>query len=102
VPRIKAGVVFLKSGDMAGLQGISEDMVTAMKLYGQANRRGEVPDKISQRLEEDTKVFEAAVKKGSMDDAKAAFKQYFSDLPKDGKEPFGDGQAPPPPTAVEK
>jgi hypothetical protein len=48
VPRIKAGVVFLKSGDMAGLQGISEDMVTAMKLYGQANRRGEVPDKISE------------------------------------------------------
>lgn len=48
MPRIKVGLAAIKAGDMAALQAIAEDMITAMKLYGQAQRKGEVPDKISE------------------------------------------------------
>ena len=72
-------------------------MVTAMKLYGQAQRRGEVPDKISLKLEKDTEAFAAAVKSGSIEEARKTFGVYYKDLPRDGKEPFTSGEAPPPP-----
>ena len=68
-------------------------MVSAMKLYGQANRRGELPDKISQRLEADAAKFDEAAKKGDQAGMRAVLDKYFEDLPKDGKEPFGSGKA---------
>ena len=63
------------------------------QLYGQANRRGELPDKISQRLEADAAKFDEAAKKGDQAGMRAVLDKYFEDLPKDGKEPFGSGKA---------
>ena len=97
VPRIKKGVaafeVLESGGDGSSFSATLDDMVSAMKLYGQANRRGELPDKISQRLEADAAKFDEAAKKGDQAGMRAVLDKYFEDLPKDGKEPFGSGKA---------
>ncbi len=45
-------------GSLDDLLADLEDMVGAMKLYGDAQKRNEVPDKISLRLIEDSAAFE--------------------------------------------
>ena len=74
------------------MTAVVEDMVSAMKLYGTANRRGELPDKISRGLEADAESFAQAAKAGDKAATRAAYNKYFEDLPKDGKAPFGDGK----------
>eukprot|EP00283_Hemiselmis_rufescens_P002874 CAMPEP_0173423598 /NCGR_PEP_ID=MMETSP1357-20121228/3850_1 /TAXON_ID=77926 /ORGANISM="Hemiselmis rufescens, Strain PCC563" /LENGTH=161 /DNA_ID=CAMNT_0014386743 /DNA_START=99 /DNA_END=584 /DNA_ORIENTATION=+ len=101
VPRIKAGLATLKANDDEAFAAILDDMVIAMSLYGQAQKRGEVPDKISLRLEKDVQNFKATAMEGDLEAAKEKFKVYFEHLPRDGKEPFGDGMAPPPPDQEE-
>ena len=60
------------------------------------------PDKISERCVQDAAAFEKAVlalqSGGSASEPRARFDAYFSHLPRDGKEPFGTGFAPPPPS----
>lgn len=94
VPRIKKGVAALQAGDSEAFAATLDDMVSAMKLYGQANRRGELPDKISQRLEALAEAFGKVAKGGDEAATAAALQQYFDALPRDGKEPFGNGLAP--------
>jgi len=95
VPRIKKGMAALTTleagGDAAPFAATLEDMVSAMKLYGQANKRGETPDKISIRLESDSEAFLKAGKSGDTASTRQALDKYFEDLPKDGKAPFGTG-----------
>mmetsp|Transcript_6115 Transcript_6115/g.9747 ORF Transcript_6115/g.9747 Transcript_6115/m.9747 type:complete len:202 (+) Transcript_6115:75-680(+) len=100
VPRIKKGIeafaaVEAGTGSVEAFLEIEEDMVGAMKLYGQAQKRNEVPDKISMRLEKDADVFGEASKKlakgGDIAEARALLDKYFEHLPKDGKDPFGSG-----------
>lgn len=45
-------------GSMDDLLADLEDMVGAMKLYGDAQKRNEVPDKTSLRLVDDAVAFE--------------------------------------------
>eukprot|EP00802_Teleaulax_amphioxeia_P029551 Tamp_31697.p1 GENE.Tamp_31697~~Tamp_31697.p1 ORF type:complete len:189 (+),score=41.67 Tamp_31697:31-597(+) len=96
VPRIKKGIAAFEQlesgGDGAAFQATLDDMTSAMKLYGQANRRGELPDKISNRLEADADAFAKAAKSGDKAATRTALDKYFEDLPKDGKEPFGTGK----------
>eukprot|EP00961_Rhodomonas_salina_P088904 1196129-Rhodomonas_salina.2 len=62
VPRIKKGIDLVKAaasgGSMDDLLADLEDMVGAMKLYGDAQKRNEVPDKTSLRLVDDAVAFE--------------------------------------------
>ena len=62
VPRIKKGAVLVTAaangGSLEDLVADLDDMVGAMKLYGDAMKRNEVPDKISIRLVDDAKAFQ--------------------------------------------
>ena len=68
-----------QGGDGGELAALLDDMVSAMKLYGQANRRGELPDKISNRLEADAEKFLKAAKSGDKTATRAALDKYFED-----------------------
>lgn len=104
VPRIKKGIDLVKAaasgGSMDDLLADLEDMVGAMKLYGDAQKRNEVPDKTSLRLVDDAVAFEKAAKSGDVAAAQAKLDAYLNHLPRDGREPFGSGMAPPPPEAL--
>ncbi|EKX45111.1 hypothetical protein GUITHDRAFT_109155 [Guillardia theta CCMP2712] len=103
VPRVKKGLEIMdgiESGraTIEQLLEIEPDMVNAMKLYGDAQKKSEVPDKISIRLNKDAEAFSQAIKAaGSNADiakVKASWQTYYDHLPRDGKEPFTSGLAP--------
>jgi len=103
VPRVKKGLEII-DGIESGvatfdqLLEIESDMVNAMKLYGDAQKKSEVPDKISIRLNKDADAFSLAVKgaksDGDIAKVKASWQTYYDHLPRDGKEPFTSGLAP--------
>jgi len=93
LPRVVTGYKKLKAAGVIESEWLKKDlppMVASMTIWASMQRRDSVPDKVSRKLEKDTKAFEKAVKSGLYEDAMKAFDTYLQDLPSIG--PAGTGK----------